>query len=306
MTWFLIALCAPLLWAAVNHADKYLLSKHSTEASVGALMIFSTFAGVIVVCTIPFFASDIFDISLTGILTLMSAGIIGAISIMAYLYALNEEEASIVVPLMQMIPVFGFIFGFFFLNEKLTTLQIIGSLVTILGAVIISLEFAEEEKLKLKGKVFLLMLCNGILFALYETMFKLIAIDAGFLKSTFWEHLGLLTFGLFLLVFFKKFRTDFFKIIYHKNRRFQILGLNIGSEVLTLAGNMCTNYALLLAPIAVVLLIGSFQPVFVFAMGIIMTMFFPHISQEKITTRHIIHKAISILIILIGTYLLFK
>jgi hypothetical protein len=42
MSWFLIALIGPILWAIVNHIDKFLLSDKFEGSNVGALMIFST------------------------------------------------------------------------------------------------------------------------------------------------------------------------------------------------------------------------------------------------------------------------
>lgn len=306
MTWFFIALGAPFLWSIVNHVDKYLLSKHSTNSSVGSLMIFSTFAGIIVVAIAPFFSDSIFLLGLVSTVTLLSAGMIAALSITFYLYALDEEEASIVVPLMQLIPVFGYLFGYLFLGETLTTQQIIAFGIIVFGSVILSLDLVEENKYKIKIKVLMLMIGCTVLFALYETMFKFVAVDVGFVEATFWEHLGLLTYGIILFSFFPKFRNGFKLIVTQKSKRIEILGLNIGSEILTIIGNVLTNYALLLAPIVLVLLVGSFQPVFVFTIGILLTIFFPRISEENITSKHLIHKAFSILIILLGTYLLLK
>ena len=47
MNWFLIALIPPAVWAATNHFDKYLLSKYFKGGGVGALMVFSSMIGVL-------------------------------------------------------------------------------------------------------------------------------------------------------------------------------------------------------------------------------------------------------------------
>ncbi len=130
MTWFIIAIIAPFLWSIVNHADKYLLSKHESESSVGSLMIFSTFAGIVVVIFAPLF-TDSLAIPLYQAGVLILSGILAASGIMMYLYALEHEETSMVVPFMQLIPVFGYIFAYLILGETLTSNQIIASLIII-------------------------------------------------------------------------------------------------------------------------------------------------------------------------------
>jgi hypothetical protein len=60
----------------------------------------------------------------------------------------------------------------------------------------------------------------------------------------------------------------------------------------------------MLAPIALVLLAESFQPIFVLAIGIFLTVFFPHISKEKIQAKHLWQRMIAIGITGGGTYLL--
>jgi drug/metabolite transporter (DMT)-like permease len=244
-------------------------------------------------------------VSIRDIFILLCAGVLAAVSITFYLSALKREEATIVVPLMQMIPVFGYIFGYIILGETLTSLQILASLIIISGAIILSLEFVEEEKIKLKRNVLILMCGCAVFFALYETLFKFVAIEVGFVNSTFWEHFGILLYGFILFISSHRYREDFKQILFKKYKRFEILSINVISEVLTLIGNIVTNFALLLAPLAMVQLVSVYQPVFTFIIGIALTLFFPRISTEKITTKHMLHKTFSIAIILIGSYLIF-
>ena len=69
-------------------------------------------------------------------------------------------------------------------------------------------------------------------------------------------------------------------------------------------GNLVTSYAYLLAPVALILLSQSFQPIFVFVIGIFLTIFFPKISVENIHTKNLWQKFFAIVITGIGTYLL--
>ena len=65
-------------------------------------------------------------------------------------------------------------------------------------------------------------------------------------------------------------------------------------------------FTYLLAPIGLVLLTESFQPIFVFMLGIFFTFFIPKVATEKIYARHILQKVLAICITAIGTYLLLK
>ena len=296
-SWILLALLAPLLWACVNHIDKYLLSTHFKGNNVGALMLFSTLIAVPLLPVMFALNPSALGMKWEHIALLLGVGILGGLAVWLYLHALDEEEASIIVPLFQTTPIFGFIFAFFLLGETITPVQFVGCLLIITGSVIITLEFDEERHVRLKKKVAFLMLGSAAIFGLYETIFKVVAIEEPFWSSIFWQHVGLLIVGLCLL-FVTRFRKRFFSLI--KEYGVRITALNVGSELLTILGNVITSYVLLLAPVVLVLVITGIQPMLVFLVGIILTFLFPHIIRERTSTWHLVHKASAILIMFIG------
>ena len=83
-----------------------------------------------------------------------------------------------------------------------------------------------------------------------------------------------------------------------------VLGLNLLNECFQTAGVMFTAYAILLAPVALVLVMDSYQPVLVFALGIILTIFAPALASEKLSIQHFLQKSIAILIAILGTVLM--
>ncbi len=299
-TWLLIALIAPFLWALVNHADKYLLSKYFKVDGVGPLMIFSTLFGVFVLPVAFIIDPSILSLSLHDCLILIFAGLCSALFVLLYLQALQEEETSVVVPFWQTIPIFAYILGYIFFKETLTTQQIYAGLIILIGATILSFDIT--EKIKFKAKVVLLMLGSSFVYALYEALFKFVAIEESFWASVFWEHVGLIIFGLFIVTFFKKHRRAFLNTL--KGNSAPIISLNLGSETLTIIGNLITNYVVLLAPLALVLLVSSYQPLFVFLIGITLSLLLPHIAQENLGKKIIVQKISAIIIIFIGSYLL--
>ncbi len=304
ISWILIAAAAPLLWAVVNHIDKYFLSNSFSSSRVGmtgGLMIFSTLFSVVVLPVLYFIDPAVIYVSVSHALLLISVGILNASSIYLYLKALDKDEASIVVPLWQMIPVFGFLFGLILLGETLTTGQLIGGILVVGFSALLTLELDFEQGIKLKKGIFLLMMLSSAFFALGETVFKMGAMETNFMAALFWGNIGLLIFGLTLCCI-TTYRKSFFLLM--KDKFGTTLGLNLGSEALTVLGNTLSRYAILLAPVAAVLAIAGLQPMFVLVIGVLITLLIPKLQGEKISSKHLVQKIICITAIVIGTTIL--
>jgi len=114
----------------------------------------------------------------------------------------------------------------------------------------------------------------------------------------------LVIFGLFIFWTRKSDRDSFIRTF--RAQPGVIVGVNILSEGLTMIGNLALFYAMLLAPVAMVQLTMNFQPLMVLVIGVLLTIFLPHIATEKITKRHLLHKATAIATMLIGVILLYN
>ena len=108
--------------------------------------------------------------------------------------------------------------------------------------------------------------------------------------------------GLFLFTFITKYRNHFIKAV--RENSVKIFSLNVLNEGLYMTGNIVVAFAVMLAPVALILLGNSFQNIFVLTIGVFMTVFLPRIYKENIDKKHIIQKLIAIAITGIGTYLL--
>jgi uncharacterized membrane protein len=304
MNWLLAALLAPFFWSIANHIDKFLLNKHFKGIGKEALILYSTLFGVVVFPVAFIFDHSVFSVGLINIIVLIIGGCLSAVAVYFYLFALEDEETSIVAPFMQITPVFGFMLGFLLLKETLNLGQIIGSLIVVLGAFILSLEISELQNIKFKKKIMWLMILNCLAFAGYEILFKFVAVEKGFWVSTFWEYVGLFAFGFFLFASSRKHRTDFLFLI--KRHNWKLFSINITNESLTIIGNMFGNFALLLAPAALVMTVAGYQPIFVFLGSIVLTTFFPRIAKENISFKHLLHKSLAILVVFLGTFIMYN
>ena len=290
-----------MLWAIVNHADKYLLSKYFKGNNVGALLIFSTVISLFVAPIFYFINPGVLNVGSKDVLLLVVSGILYSIAVLFYLYALQDGETSAVTPLFQLIPVFSFFIAFILLGETINGRQIMGSLAVILGSIIITLD--PGKIFFIKKRILFYMVLASFSIALYESFFKVAALDVGFIVSSFWQYVGVSLVGVFIFIFVKPYRVQFTSMI--RARPGFMIAFNSLSEAVTIISNLLVNFALLLAPVVLVLAITNLQPIFVFIFGIILTLFFPKIGVENIAKRNIIQKIIAILVIVIGSYLIY-
>lgn len=305
MSWFLIALGAPILWAIVNISDNYLVvnfSQKEKERSSGGLVLFSSLIGIFIAFFIFLSTPYIFDISFLDKVLLFITGGLTIVWILFYLYALEIDDVSSVVPWFLTIPVFGYILGYLFLGEILSFFQIIGSIIILSGAIIISIDFKEDKK-SIKHKPVFYMICASLAAAISGVIFKVVTIDGDFWVSSFWEYFGLGFIGLIIYFFIPKYRQEFNYMNRTGGRK--IFLVNIVSELMSISGNLLTNFAILLAPVTMVYLVSSFQPAIVLILSIIGTKFFPHIIKENISKKVLIPKVIAICIMILGSICLF-
>ncbi|MEX0616449.1 MAG: EamA family transporter [Candidatus Woykebacteria bacterium] len=301
MNWFLIALLSPALHGLTNHIDKYLLSKYFKGSDSAALLIFSSIFGVFILPLIILIEPDVFNIEASHTFLLLVGGVMYTVCLIPYFYALSKDEASVVVPLFQTVPIFGYILAFLVLGETLTREQILASFLIILGAITLSLNL-DERRPKLKKTIFFSMLISSLLAAFGGLIFKFVAIEEGFWTSSFWIYIGYAIVGLFLLIFTKVYRLKFLKLI--RTNKISILAVNSLNETLFIIGALGLAFASLLAPLALVLTVDGLQPLFVFTYGVIITLFFPNLGKESLVRKNLIQKTIALSAILLGAYLL--
>ncbi|MHB1330739.1 MAG: DMT family transporter [Minisyncoccota bacterium] len=302
MLWLVAAIIPPVLWSVVNHMDKYLLSKSRHQSSVNVLMVYSTLFSAVIIPIFFFFSySEIFA-NPHQIITQIVGGILLTFSIYFYLLALNNDETSVVIPFALLVPVFGFFFGYILLGEVLTAKQIFSSLLIVFGALILSLEFNEENRFRIKHKVLWFMVMCTAFQAAQETLFKFVTIDNSYVVSIFWLHVGILIYGIALLLMNRGLFLQFKESLLINGK--VMLGVNAISETISAVAYMVRNYATLLAPIAIIMALNGYQPAFVFVLGVLLTIFFPKIVSEKIKAIHLIHKSTAIAIMIVGTVLI--
>jgi hypothetical protein len=67
-----------------------------------------------------------------------------------------------------------------------------------------------------------------------------------------------------------------------------------------LGGGLASRYALIFAPLSVVQAVGSTTTLFVFAIGVCLTLFFPKVAHENLSARELISKGLAAVLVCIG------
>lgn len=303
MNWFLIALIPPALWSATNHIDKYLISKFFKGGGVGALMVFSSLIGIFLLPIVAWLHPEVLSFSLNNILIAVN-GSLYVLAVLPYFYALQKDEASVAVPLFQLIPVFSYVLAYFVLGETLTGGQMLGGLLVVLGAIAITLDLSSGKGIKFKKEVFWLMMLSSVIFSLNFLFFKYFAIQSSFWYVSFWEYVGFAMFAFLLMVFVKPYREQFIDIL--KKNSLMVIGLNGVNEVINIVAKIAFNFASLLTPITMTWVVNGFQPFFVILYGVGLTMLFPKVVKENIEKKALTQKFMAAIVMFVGIYFLGK
>jgi uncharacterized membrane protein len=301
MNWFLIALASTVLWSSTNFIDKYLVSKYFQERGISVLMIFSALIGLVLLPVILIFNhGQVFNLPPRDIFILLVSGVVYVFAILPYFFALRDEDASLVAPYFQSIPVFSYFLGLIFLGEHLAGMQIFSALLIILGAVGLSMNFAGKKKF-FRWRIFGLMMLSSFLYSLNIFFFKFMERGSDFWTTSFWEYAGfsLAAFGMLAI---GRYRRQFFDSL--KINGLPVLGINAANEIINIVAKMIFNFATLLAPLALVWTVNGSQPLVVLVFGIILTIFWPKVFKEDISRKNLLKKVIFIILIFIGGYFL--
>lgn len=294
MNWILLSLLAPLFWVFSNFIDKYILGKHTK--GIFDFLFFSTITSWFLFISLFFFIGmpELSAYSwipiLTGIILIYSYGFYGK--------ALEQGDTSALVILFKLIPVVTVILAFIFLGQTLTSNELLGFIIVLIGTIIVSLE---------KNKSFFIKGFGMILIAIFMWSIMTLLIDYGLTKISFWDYFMLDTLGAAL--------AGPTLLIIPKMRKQIVNGLKTattgkyvwfsGNNLLDFFGQMSIKKALALAPSAgLVSIVMQVQSFYAIIIGVLLTIFMPNIINEDISAGTLIKKFIGALIMFFGIYII--
>lgn len=224
-------------------------------------------------------------------------------ALLAYSYgfygkALEQGDTSSLVILFKLIPVMTVILAFIFLGQALSSNELLGFIVVLIGATIVSLEKSRSFVIKGFGMILIAILLWSVM-----TLF----VDYGLTKMSFWDYLLLDTLGSALagptLLLIPAMRRQIMDGL-----RTAVLAKHVWFNVnnlLDAIGQISIKKALAIAPSAgLVTVVMQVQSFYAIVIGILLTIFLPHIIKENISARNVLKKSIGAIIMFSGVYIL--
>ena len=298
--WLLLAFLGPVCWAVSTHIDKYLVDRYFRDSDTAVLMLFTALLGVALLPFIWWVEPSILKPPLQAIAVMTASGVLYMSALLFYLRAIQSEEASVVAPLFQASTLFTFLLGYLFLHERLGPARLWGMALIVGGALSLSLQGGLKIR-RFKSRLILLMLAATFVLALSSVLFKFFAIRDDFWTTTFWTFAGEGLFGALLLMR-ASYRRQFAQLF--RRNPGAVLGVNAANELINLGGGLSVRFASLLAPVALVSAISSTTTFFVFAFGILLTLFFPRLGHEDLGAANLVRKGLGALLIAGGVVLI--
>lgn len=314
--WLTIAIVAYFLNAGVYVADKHFLSKkiHSSIA-------YAFYVGIWSVGNIIFFWWAPFLPTGQWLIIDLAAGALFLWALIAWYKALHQSDATKVVPIVgAFVPIFSFIFSYFFFNHILSGREFLAFLILVAGGFLISVRRHQANRWQ-RFKIYCQILCgsqhaelhptrrliinsliSAAVFAAYYVLIKYIYLNQPFLGSYIWTRLGSFLGALLLILPERNW-----KIIFAPERKREAvknLPLFLGIRLLAVIAFILLNYAINLGNVALVNALQGVQYLFLIIIVLFLSEAYPKILREEMNKAVLVQKFIGVAMVGAGLYLL--
>ena len=285
-----------MLWAVLNIMDKFFLTKWIKNA-ISYQILLLLFDSIVI---IPFILFTKISFAYPWFILGIVSNVIISLAFIYYNKAMMMEEASRVVIMFYVNPLFVLLFAYVFLGEIFNLSKYIGIFLLVLSAILISYK---KTKGKFKMSAVLgYVLIIAISWALFEVFAKYAFNYIDYFSFTFWNVIGGVITGLSLLCF-----TG-----YRKNFLREMSKINKGRAIFWRIVTVALYYTAIIAfytaisnePVSLVAAIPSTQPLFVFIYTLILSSFIPRVLHEKYDRKTIALKFLSVVLVFVGSWLI--
>jgi|SRR3989344_5572770 len=292
--WIIPAFATPLLFAVSSIVNKWLIDKHFPGAV--SSLIFMLLSNLLFV-----------PLGLFGNLFWFKAwhwslilGVIYGGMFYFQLKVLKEKEASEVAILSRSKPIVLAILAHFLLRENLPVGAYVGIGLLTLGGMLISgkqWRFINKQTVKNYGYLFTFILLSSLV----SIGQKYIITPQNTWQVTYWMNMGTILTGLLLLGLPLR-RQQFLK--YLKLIPGKVYVTKISSQIAYLAGTLAHSFALAYGSVSIVGGIYSIQPLMVILIASLLTLYFPGIIKEDVSSSSLGRKIAAVALVIGGSWLL--
>ena len=295
MNWVLYALGSAITFSLVSTLDKILLQRYIPNSRVFIILV--GFVQVLLaLCVLPLASFTGYGADDAAIA--IGSGLVTGVYLILLFWAISLQDVSRVVPVASTYPIFIAVIAQFFLGEELGVLAWTGICVTVAGVGLMS--FGPTARASDMGKgqtmVFALLVTASLLFGLSQIMSKVVADDMDVWTLLMWRMLGAAAVCIALLV-----RTQVVPDIMRALRNPSAVGLLLLTEgALVLVAMVFTLEAIYNGPVSLASTVMATRPLFVFGLGIALSMGASNVLNEPLEGRILATKVLAIAMMVAG------
>lgn len=295
MNWLFFAIFSRALYAAVNVIDKNLIEKRIP--STITYFLITGFLNLILLAIIPF--HDIAIPPIPMLLLLLAAGALYFYGLLPYYSALAFEEASRVVPIWQLTPLFTLVIATLTVGEHFDTYDWIAFPLLVFGGFLISTR--KNQGAIRVSRALWLMIASSLLFALWSVMAKYAYTQVAFIDGYFWMRMGAFA-SILPLLFYKTNRTALSAAVSRLGA--SVWGAIFANNLIALAALASLEYAIRIGSVSLTIALQGTQSFFLLLYAIVLSLWFPKILKEGLGKVVIAVKLVAILLISAGVWLI--
>jgi uncharacterized membrane protein len=297
VAWIIASLGTAIIFTIANIIDSHVISKRMPSLAsflltigITQLMIAAVLLGIFTFPENP---------GVMHILVAIGAGLLNAATLIIMLNSFQKGEVSRVVPVVCSSPIFVALLSMPILREMLNFWEWLAVFMTVVGAVLISLQRDEGAAKTRLQKSFFLLLLAALMAALSSIGYKY-ALET----LSFWNMVSINSIGVAVVALPLSLRKSTFLELKKLKQRTQTMGLIFSNQIIAAVGAAIGFVAFASGPVALVSTIMNIRPVFVFLFSLIISRFYPNFINEKLNRSAIIIKLIGIALITTGVVII--
>lgn len=297
MSWFYLALLAPLLYAITILIDDNLLRHVYRNAHVATII--SGCFGILPASLILLLGQG--QESIAGPLIGLSilGGFLLVVSYYFYFRGFETAEPSVVAALFCLTPVAIPFFAHFIVDERLSLLAICGFTAVVAAAFLYSLTDIKKFTV---SKALVPVLTSALLIDTVSVANKYIYARADFYTAYIYFSIGMFIGGLVFLALAARPGADVGLRKVMRSKSLGILTLIVCVELFNLAAEFLHDRALSLGPVSLVNALENLQPLYILLISVTLFPFFPRFFREAQSGSNRLKVVLSVVLVA-GAYL---
>jgi drug/metabolite transporter (DMT)-like permease len=277
MHWIVLSLGSSFGFAIVSALDKILIQRYMPTPLVFIVIVGLCQLGL-AAAAVPF--STFSGYGVDTLIIAIGGGLLSGIYLAMMFWVMRTQDVSRVVPVTTTHTIFVAILAMVFLSEFISLIAWIGILATVGGAALMSLGPTMRESEREQNRIipFMLLLVASLAFGINQFLTKLISVDMDVWTLFMWRALGM---GISCTAFIVTPRIipDLIDTL----RSPIPMGLTILVEgVLVLGTVYITLEAIYAGPVSLVTAVMATRPMFVFLLGIILSLGISRVLDEPL------------------------